>query len=117
MVRITVEDSKMVLKLEGSDRLWAFKSHIEIPLKHISGVRIDPQEAHRWLEGVKEVGARIPGIIKVGTFYEQEGQVFWDVHHPDSTIIIELSDERYRELVVEVEDPKSAVEMIEGSIR
>jgi hypothetical protein len=107
----------MVLKVGGTDRLWAFKSHIEIPLEHISGVRIDPQEAHRWLKGVKEVGARIPGIIKVGTFYEQEGQVFWDVHNPEKTIIIELSDERYRELVIEVEDPKSALDTIEGAIR
>jgi len=33
---------------------------------------------------------------------DQEGKrVFWDVHHPEKTIAIDLHDERYNELVVE----------------
>jgi len=41
--------------------------------------------------------------------------VFWDVHHPEKTIVIDLRDERYNELVVEVDDPEAAVRLIQNA--
>jgi hypothetical protein len=38
------------------------------------------------------------------------------VHHPEKTIVIDLHDEQYNELVVEVEDPQAAVELIRGAM-
>jgi len=32
--------------------------------------------------------------------------VFWDVHDPDKAVGIELRDERYARLVIEVADPR-----------
>jgi hypothetical protein len=43
------------------------------------------------------------------TFYQDGKRVFWDVHHPEKTIVIDLHDERYNELVVEVHEPQSGV--------
>jgi len=40
------------------------------------------------------------------------GEHGWDVHDPEQTIIIELHDERYSELIVEVENPQMAVQQI-----
>jgi hypothetical protein len=37
------------------------------------------------------------------------------VHHPEKTIVIDLHDERYKELIVEVDDPKTAVKLISGA--
>jgi hypothetical protein len=37
--------------------------------------------------------------------YQDGKRVFWDVHHPEKTIVIDLHDERYNELVVEVGAP------------
>jgi hypothetical protein len=34
---------------------------------------------------------------------------FWDVHDPEKTVVIRLKDERYRRLVIEVEDPEATV--------
>jgi hypothetical protein len=39
----------------------------------------------------------------------------WDVHHPEKTIVIDLHDERYSELVVEVDDPEAAVRLIQNA--
>jgi hypothetical protein len=58
----------------------------------------------------------IPGVITAGTFYQHRQRVFWDVHNPDSTIVIELRDERYNELIVEVADPQVAVELIKAAL-
>jgi hypothetical protein len=42
--------------------------------------------------------------------------VFWDDHDPEKTIVIELRDDRFDELIVEVADPKAAVELVEAAL-
>ena len=55
-------------------------------------------------------GTDIPNLFRAGTFYVQGDWVFWDVRHPEQAIIIDLADERYAQLIVEVEDPQAAVQ-------
>lgn len=115
MVEISVAEGKLVLHVRGADQLWALKSSLEIPLQHVSGVRADPSIAHGWYHGIRMPGSNIPGVLTAGTFYQHGQWVFWDVHNPDNTIVIELRDERYKELIVEVADPQAAVELIKGA--
>ena len=61
-------------------------------------------------------GTSMPGVITAGTFYQDGKRVFWDVHHPEKTIVIDLHDERFNELVVEVADPEGAVRLIHGAL-
>ncbi len=61
-------------------------------------------------------GTSVPGVIKAGTFYWDGKRVFWDVHHPEKTIVIDLHDERYNQLIVEVEDPQAAVGLIQSAL-
>jgi len=112
MVDISISEGKLVLHVKGSDKLWAFKSSLEIPLPHIAGVRADPSIAQGWWHGVRVPGTNLPGVITAGTFYQHGKRVFWDVHHPENTIVIELRDERYDELIVEVADPQITVDNI-----
>jgi hypothetical protein len=51
----------------------------------------------------------VPGPITAGTYYQEGKLVFWDVHDPEKTVVIHLKDERYRRLVIEVEDPEATV--------
>ena len=115
MVELSVTDGKLILHVLGTDKLWALRSSLEIPLTHISGVRADPSVAKGWYHGIRLPGTNIPGVITAGTFYQHGQRVFWDVHHPENTIVIELRDERYTELIVEVSDPQVAVEFIEAA--
>jgi hypothetical protein len=112
MVDLSVADGKLALHVEGADKLWAFKSSLEIPLEHVAGIRADPSIAHGWWHGLRAPGTHIPGVLTAGTFYQAGQRVFWDVHNPDNTVVIDLHDERYNELVVEVADPDSAVQML-----
>ena len=113
MVELSVTDGKLVLHVRGIDQLWALKSTLEIPLQHIAGVRADPNIARGWWHGLKLIGSDIPGVLHAGTFNQQGRIIFWDVHHPDNTIVIDLRDERYGQLVVEVADPEAAVQLIQ----
>ena len=117
MVEISLTDDHLHLEVKGLDKLWAFRSQLDIPLAHIHGVRHDPEAASGWFHGIKLPGTNLPGVITAGTFYEGSGQkVFWDVHDSAKSIIIELHDDRFDELIVEVSDPMSTVEEIRGRL-
>ena len=55
---LSVAEGKLTLHVRGADKLWAFKSSLEIPLAHIAGVRAEPETARGWYHGI-----RMPGTI------------------------------------------------------
>lgn len=116
MVDLAVSGGMLVLNVRGTDKLWALKSSLEIPLRHVAGIRADPSVAHGWWHGIRMPGTNLPGVITAGTFYQDGKRVFWDVHNPDNTVVIDLRDERYNELIVEVADPKAAVELVNAAL-
>lgn len=42
--------------MRGTDKLWALKSSLEIPLVHIAGIRADPEVARGWYYGIRMPG-------------------------------------------------------------
>lgn len=116
MVIVTVEDDRVRFEVQGWDKLWAFKSQLEIPLAHIESVRVDPEAARGWWHGLRLPGTQIPGVITAGTFFQCGDMVFYDVHDPEQTVVIELKHERYTRLVIEVEDPQRVVTSLGASI-
>jgi hypothetical protein len=114
MVDLSISDGNLLLNVRGADKLWALKSSLEIPLQHVAGIRADPSIAKGWWHGWRVPGTNIPGVITAGTFYRDGKRVFWDVHNPDNTVVIELRDERYNQLVVEVADPNAAVALMQS---
>jgi hypothetical protein len=116
MVEVSVNGDKLSLEVKGLDKLWALKSHLEIPLAHIKGVQANPPGVRDWFKGLKSPGTNIPGVITAGTFYQDGKRVFWDVHNPDKAIAIELNDERYNMLIVEVANPDATIGMITSAI-
>jgi hypothetical protein len=117
MVILTVADGVARFEIEGLDKLWSLKSRLEIPLAHIRGVRLDPEVARGWWHGLRAPGTNVPGVLTAGTFYEHGKRVFWDVHHPEQTVVVELVDERYDELIVEVADPVSTVDRLREGLQ
>jgi hypothetical protein len=116
MVDLTISGGNLVVHVRGADQLWAFKSSLEIPLAHIANIKADPALARGWWHGIRMPGTSIPGVLTAGTFYQDGRRVFWDVHDPDNSVVIELKDERYQELIVEVADPKAAVALVKAAL-
>jgi hypothetical protein len=52
------------------------------------------------------------GVISAGGFYEHGQHVFRDVHYPERAITIKLRGDRYMRLVIEADDPASALAAI-----
>ena len=70
-----------------------------------------------WWEELRAPGTNIPGVITAGTFYQEGEKVFWDVHDPHKTVVIQLRDEKYSRLVVEVEDPSTTAQAIQERLK
>ena len=116
MVELSIAGGRLTLSVIGADKLWAFKSSLEIPLVHIAGVRADAGVAGGWWHGVRLPGTNVPGVITAGTFYQDGKRIFWDVHHPERTIVIDLHDEHFNQLVIEVADPQAAINLIQSAL-
>jgi hypothetical protein len=113
---VNVAEGKLILEVEGWDKLWSLRSRLEIPLEHVAGVYSDPEIARGVWHGLRIGGTSVPGVITAGTFYQHGEWIFWDVHHPENTIVFDLHDEHYKKLVIEVADPAEAVGRIQSAL-
>jgi hypothetical protein len=116
MVDISVDGEKAVFEVEGLDKLWSLRSRLEIPLTHIKSVRADPAVARGWYHGLRLLGTNVPGLLTAGMFHQKGENVFWDVHDPERTIVLELDHELYGRLIIEVANPASAVALLQSKI-
>jgi hypothetical protein len=117
MIDVSVQGDRVRLEVEGWDKLWTLRSQLEIPLAHIIAVRIDPDAARGFWHGFRMGGTNVPGLLTAGTFYQPgDGWVFFDVHDPEQTVVLELEHEHYRRLVIEVADPQAVVSLLRSAI-
>lgn len=114
MNKITFTDSEIVVKPKGFDKVFAFKSKLEIPFAHIQGATFDPGFNHE-PKGIRAPGLGLPWKW-AGTFILEGEKSFWNVSNATSTIVIRLKDEKYAQLVLTVADPKGVVDEINRAI-
>ena len=107
MVSIERVNNDFVFEIKGFHKLWALKSQLTIPAAHIIKVYPYTRELKGFF-GLRMPGTNIPGIITAGTYMVDDGTIFCDVMDKSKSIVVELTDERYKRLVIEVEDVEKA---------
>jgi hypothetical protein len=45
MAQIEVLGDRLVIRLDRADRLWSFRSELQVPLAHVRGAEVDPDQA------------------------------------------------------------------------
>jgi hypothetical protein len=114
MAHITIDDGVLTVTMRGIDKILALRGNVSVPVTHIRGVEVRPEEARHFWHGLR-IGTNIPGVVTAGTFITGDGKLFFDMHHADRTIAIDLESETYRRLVVEVDEddtPEAVAERI-----
>lgn len=112
MVSISKHDNSFIFEVKGMHKLWAFKSQLTIPTDHILRVYQNAESLKSWWKGWKAPGTSIPSIITAGTFYKDGTKIFWDVSNIEKCIIVELKDEDYNQLIIEVDNPPAAIKIL-----
>jgi len=117
MAEIELTPTTLIVHITGTDRFFALKGQIEVPLEHIAEVQPSAPEAHQIWHGLKVGGTNLPGVITAGRFLQHGELAFWDVHDPEKAILIRLLDENYARLVIGVNDPAATAAAISNAIR
>jgi hypothetical protein len=99
----------------GLVRLWALSSGVDVPLTNVVDVGVS--ERSGLLRGFRAPGTHLPGIMTAGTFRSRGEKDLWMVGRHDKVLVIELAGERFRHLIVQVEDPEAAVEALRAAMR
>lgn len=112
MVRIEIQPHELIIHFPGANALLAMRSSLAIPLSHILNVRMQPPEARfdeTIVEGNRGIGTYIPGKVAVGSVYTRDGNAFYAVRDPARAIAIDVRDEPFTHLVLEVETEEPEV--------
>jgi hypothetical protein len=111
MVHIEKEGDNFIFEIKGFHKLWALKSRLTIPAAHIiNAVKYTKKSA--FVFGLRLPGTQIPGIITAGTYIVKDGTIFCDVMDVKKSIEVQLQDEHYKRLVIEVEDVEAAIALL-----
>ena len=115
MVEVSIDGDRAVFHIAGADGCWSFKTSFDIPLASIRGVSRDAARAADRFSGLKLAGTGVPYVFRAGR-YERGDLGLWGAPHPEHAVIIELDDDQYSELVVEVAAPSEVVALLEGAL-
>ena len=115
MTSIQIIDRRLEIEVLGWHKFWSFVSRLEYPLGHIANVQ--RLEEGQWLGGLRLPGTDLPGVIRAGSYYKSGEWLFWDVCKRSNALVIELVEEPYRALIVEVADPEATIAMIRAACR
>src|SRR5215467_7589979 len=119
MTEIELTPEMLIVHIKVIDRVFAFKSRLEIPLAHVTAAEVAPIHEQGWESWnvLRAPGTAFPGLIRAGSFLQQGEWVFWDVHNPKQALTIHLSDAQFAKLVVEVENTETVAGAINEAIR
>ena len=112
MTEAGITNDMLVIEVKGWDKLWSMTSRLEIPLENVIDVRPADDDAG----GVRMLGTHVPGVVTAGMFLQEGSWVFWDVHNPAKAIAVDLRDERYSKLIIEVADPAETISALKNAL-
>jgi hypothetical protein len=98
--------------MSGLDVIWALRRSLTIPLAHVVEAKVEPVAGK---PGWKMWGTGIPRGFSAGKFRSQGKSEFWVAHQKQAALVITLRDETYSRIVLQVENPQAAAEMINAA--
>jgi hypothetical protein len=120
MVQIEIKDRQLIIHVKGFDKVLSMRSQISVPLAHVTHVTPRPAFVIAG-EDAYFTGTYLPGRLVAGTsdLPEGKGLVFCNVRDPSRAISIELANDRFYRILVEVsnETPEQTVERIDDALR
>ncbi len=108
-------DDRLLVRPVGLVRLWALSKGHECPVTAITDVGVSERKG--LVKGWRFPGTHLPGVMTAGTFRSHGDKDLWMVGRAKEVLVIELHDQPYRHLIVQVEDPHAAVEALRAAMR
>lgn len=101
MAHIELEAERVSVHLSPLDEILALHGSLHLPYSHIRSVNANPVPS-AWCRGIR-IGTNVPGVKVAGTFFTDEGMIFYDFHDPQRCLTFELAHQHYQRAVVQVD--------------
>jgi hypothetical protein len=111
---VEIDGDRLRVRLTGWDKVWAMKSGLDVPLDLVRSVEPAPLDLKP--RGLRAPGSYWPGLIAAGTYRRRGGKEFWSVRDKSRAILIDLEDESYDRLVLQVPDPHATLAAIRNAL-
>ena len=102
MAKIRLDATTLSVDLAPADRIMAFHGSFSIPLVHVTNAYVtDRQALHlEW----RLLGTSLPHAVTAGTFTSDDGLIFCDIRGASDCLVIELRNEQYTRLALQMDD-------------
>ncbi len=110
MVKITKKQNLFTINVLGFHKIWSLKHKLQIQSSDIVLAYQNELELKKF-KGIR-FGTHIPYLITAGTFYREGKRNFWDVMKNKNTVIVELKNNRYNKLYIEVKNPTETINLL-----
>lgn len=107
-------DDRLLVRPVGLVRMWALSRGVECPLSSVVDVGVSPTRDLK--RGFRLPGTYLPGVMTAGSFRSRGERSLWMVGRHKEVLVIELTGEDYRYLVLGVEDPVAASEALRAAL-
>ncbi|HEX2577943.1 MAG TPA: hypothetical protein VHK88_16460 [Aquihabitans sp.] len=107
-------DDRLLVRPVGLVRLWALSNGVDVPVTSIVDVGVS--DRRDLVRGSRWPGTHLPGVLTAGTFRSRGERDLWMVGRNERVLVIELTGERHRHLVLGVEDPVAATEALRAAL-
>ncbi|HAX62463.1 MAG TPA: hypothetical protein DCX95_07950 [Elusimicrobia bacterium] len=115
-MELEIKEQSIAVKLKGLETLWSLRKQVEVGLENVQNVIVGPAPKGYWL---RIPGTSIPGIIKAGTYYGRKDgkwkKAFFYIRKGAKVLTIQLKNEKFDILVLEVETPEILAEKIKSA--
>lgn len=118
MATLEITPTTLTVRPSWFHVLLSLTRRVRVPLTAVRGATADPGAVSE-PPGVRAPGTRIPGVVVAGRYRRGDDRVFYDVHRRDRAVVVELEPgpgQPWRRLVVEVADPRAAVDAVERAL-
>ncbi len=106
----------LVVRFTGWDVAWALRRGVRVPLHHVTGTRIGARAEELRTLSLRLGGTYLPGVIAAGLYRSKGGgRQLWSVRRAAEVLVINLRDERWDRLILEVPDPAATAALIEAA--
>jgi hypothetical protein len=115
MTAVEIVGDDLIVTMQGLDRFWSLRRRITVPLAHVRGATADPGVA-REPAGTRSPGTHVPRVITAGSYRRDGEWTFWNLRASQQAVVVELTGERFRRLVLGVEDARAVAEQVEHAL-
>jgi hypothetical protein len=93
--------------------VWALRGGARVPLAHISGARVGNKKVEAKTLSLRLAGSYVPRLLAAGLYRTKGGgRQLWAVHRGPEVLVVDLHDERWDRLVLQVSDPAATAAAI-----